>query len=149
MRCTPGVPGTTRHCRAWLGADVVIDAAGAEADGSFLQHVTSATLKLQGGSPVALNWAIDSVRKNKGRTGMPYTADKPPLAETPEQLRARIPGWGADLDPRDRPAYPRERFAPEATGAHWDFPERQPGWETREKSVEHGRRRRSSAPPRR
>jgi alcohol dehydrogenase len=47
----------------WLGADVVIDAAGAEADGSFLQHVTSATLKLQGGSPVALNWAIDSVRK--------------------------------------------------------------------------------------
>ena len=28
-----------------------------------LQHVTSAKLKLQGGSPVALNWAIDSVRK--------------------------------------------------------------------------------------
>jgi alcohol dehydrogenase len=46
-----------------LGADVVIDAVGAEADGSFLQHVTSAKLKLQGGSPVALNWAIDSVRK--------------------------------------------------------------------------------------
>jgi alcohol dehydrogenase len=47
----------------WLGADVVIDAVGAEADGSFLQQVTSAKLKLQGGSPVALNWAIDSVRK--------------------------------------------------------------------------------------
>ena len=46
-----------------LGADVVIDAAGAEADGNFLQHVTSAKLKLQGGSLVALNWAIDSVRK--------------------------------------------------------------------------------------
>jgi alcohol dehydrogenase len=46
-----------------LGADVAIDAVGAEADGSFLQHVTSAKLKLQGGSPVALNWAIDSVRK--------------------------------------------------------------------------------------
>ncbi len=46
-----------------LGADVAIDAAGAEADGNFLQHVTSAKLKLQGGSPVALNWAIDSVRK--------------------------------------------------------------------------------------
>jgi S-(hydroxymethyl)glutathione dehydrogenase / alcohol dehydrogenase len=28
-----------------------------------LQHVTSAKLKLQGGSPIALNWAIDSVRK--------------------------------------------------------------------------------------
>jgi threonine dehydrogenase-like Zn-dependent dehydrogenase len=47
----------------WLGADVVIDAVGAEADGSFLQQVASAKLKLQGGSPVALNWAIDSVRK--------------------------------------------------------------------------------------
>jgi threonine dehydrogenase-like Zn-dependent dehydrogenase len=47
----------------FLGADVAIDAVGAEADGNLLQHVTSATLKLQGGSPVALNWAIDSVRK--------------------------------------------------------------------------------------
>jgi alcohol dehydrogenase len=46
-----------------LGADVCIDAVGAEADGSFIQHVTSAKLKLQGGSPVAINWAIDSVRK--------------------------------------------------------------------------------------
>ncbi len=46
-----------------LGADVAIDAVGAEADGHVLQHVTSAKLKLQGGSPVALNWAIDSVRK--------------------------------------------------------------------------------------
>jgi threonine dehydrogenase-like Zn-dependent dehydrogenase len=46
-----------------LGADVVIDAVGAEADGNLMQHVTSAKLKLQGGSPVALNWAIDSVRK--------------------------------------------------------------------------------------
>jgi threonine dehydrogenase-like Zn-dependent dehydrogenase len=50
---------TTDH----LGADVVIDAVGAEADGNFLQHVTSAKLKLQGGSPIALNWAIDAVRK--------------------------------------------------------------------------------------
>jgi S-(hydroxymethyl)glutathione dehydrogenase/alcohol dehydrogenase len=46
-----------------LGVDVAIDAVGAEADGNFTQHVTSATFKLQGGSPVALNWAIDSVRK--------------------------------------------------------------------------------------
>jgi alcohol dehydrogenase len=46
-----------------LGADVVIDAAGAEADGNLLQHVSAAKLKLQGGSPIALNWAIDSVRK--------------------------------------------------------------------------------------
>ncbi|WP_245927519.1 zinc-binding dehydrogenase [Nocardioides silvaticus] len=46
-----------------LGSDVVIDAVGAEADGNLLQHVTSAKLKLQGGSPIALNWAIDAVRK--------------------------------------------------------------------------------------
>jgi alcohol dehydrogenase len=47
----------------FLGADVCIDAVGAEADGSFMQQVTTTKLKLQGGSPVALNWAIDSVRK--------------------------------------------------------------------------------------
>ena len=47
----------------FLGADVVIDAVGAEADGNLLQHVTASKLKLQGGSPIALNWAIDSVRK--------------------------------------------------------------------------------------
>ena len=46
-----------------LGFDVAIDAVGAEADGNLLQHVTAAKLKLQGGSPVALNWAIDGVRK--------------------------------------------------------------------------------------
>ena len=46
-----------------LGTDVAIDAVGAEADGNLTQHITSAKLKLQGGSPIALNWAIDSVRK--------------------------------------------------------------------------------------
>jgi len=47
----------------FLGADSVIDAVGAEADGNFLMHVSSAKLKMQGGSPVAMNWAIDGVRK--------------------------------------------------------------------------------------
>src|ERR671918_2382085 len=47
----------------FLGADVVIEAVGAEADGNLLQQVTGTKLKLQGGSPVALNWAIDGVRK--------------------------------------------------------------------------------------
>jgi alcohol dehydrogenase len=47
----------------YLGADVVIDAVGAEADGNLFQHVTAAKLKLQGGSPVSLNWAIDAARK--------------------------------------------------------------------------------------
>ncbi len=50
---------TTDH----LGADVVIDAVGAEADGNLLQQITGTKLKLQGGSATALNWAIDSVRK--------------------------------------------------------------------------------------
>ncbi|WP_148573062.1 hypothetical protein [Nocardioides caldifontis] len=68
---------------------------------------------------------------------MPYTPDKPPLAENSEQLRARIPGWGADLDPADRPAYPRERFDPGASGAHWELPEQQPEKWPRERSIEH------------
>ena len=36
----------------YFGADVAIDAVGAEADGNVIQHVTAAKLKLQGGSPV-------------------------------------------------------------------------------------------------
>ncbi len=47
----------------WLGADACIDAVGAEADGNLMQHVMSAKMKMQGGSPIALNWAIDAVRK--------------------------------------------------------------------------------------
>jgi len=67
---------------------------------------------------------------------MPYTADKPAGPETPEQLRARIPGWGADADRSQRPSVPRER-RDLATGAHWDFPERQPELRPRERSIEH------------
>ncbi|GAB3690346.1 zinc-dependent alcohol dehydrogenase [Angustibacter aerolatus] len=52
-----------KHDTGGLGADAVIDCVGAEASGNFVQHVTSAQLKLQGGSPVAVNWAIDAVRK--------------------------------------------------------------------------------------
>jgi hypothetical protein len=67
---------------------------------------------------------------------MPYTADKPAGPETPEQLRARIPGWGADADRSQRPSVPRER-RDLPTGAHWDFPERQPELVPRERSIEH------------
>lgn len=66
----------------------------------------------------------------------PYIAGKPALKKSAEDLRARIPGWGADLDPADRPSYPREQPGIE-TGAHWDFPERQPEKRPRERSVEH------------
>lgn len=66
-----------------------------------------------------------------------YVPDRPRMRETPEQLRARIPGWGADLDPADRPSHPKLQYRPEATGARWRFPERQPGAEGRERSIEH------------
>jgi hypothetical protein len=66
-----------------------------------------------------------------------YTAEKPPLAESSDELRARIPGWGADLDPRDRPSVPKLQLDLERTGAHWEFPERQPEHGSRERSMEH------------
>ena len=65
-----------------------------------------------------------------------YTAASPPKPSA-EELRARIPGWGVDLDPADRPSYPKLTDPSEPTGAHWTFPARQPGAETRERSVEH------------
>jgi hypothetical protein len=68
---------------------------------------------------------------------MAYTPHKPPAAETAEQLRARIPGWGADLDPADRPSVPKLQFQEDLTGAHWEFPERQPEKFPRERSIEH------------
>jgi hypothetical protein len=68
---------------------------------------------------------------------MTYTPHKPPLAESSDELRARIPGWGADLDPADRPSVPRERFDPTFSGAHWEYPEQQPEKWPRERSVEH------------
>ena len=66
-----------------------------------------------------------------------YTAGEKPLPETPEQLRARIPGWGADLDPADRPSVPKLSLREDRTGAHWDFPDRQPEHAPRERSIEH------------
>jgi hypothetical protein len=66
-----------------------------------------------------------------------YTPDKPKLPESTEDLRARIPGWGADLDPKDRPSVPQEQFDPQFSGAHWEFPERQPERLPRERSLEH------------
>jgi len=68
---------------------------------------------------------------------MPYTPHKPPIAESSDELRARIPGWGADLDPTDRPSVPKLQFQENVTGAHWEFPERQPEKWPRERSIEH------------
>jgi hypothetical protein len=67
---------------------------------------------------------------------MPYTAERPQQPDI-DGLRARIPGWGVDLDPKDRPAVPKMPYDPESTGAHWHFPERQPEDSPRERSIEH------------
>jgi hypothetical protein len=66
-----------------------------------------------------------------------YTPAKPPLAESAEQLRTRIPGWGADLDPRDRPSVPKLQFDPNLADTPDRFPERQPESWPRERSLEH------------
>ncbi|WP_051142746.1 hypothetical protein [Gryllotalpicola ginsengisoli] len=67
----------------------------------------------------------------------PYTAGTPRPQVDADALRARIPGWGADLDAADRPSVPRESFDPGASGAHWEVPTQQPGGEERERSIEH------------
>ena len=46
-----------------LGADVCIDAVGAEAAGSAMQTITGRKMLLQAGSATALQWAINSVKK--------------------------------------------------------------------------------------
>ena len=46
-----------------LGADVCIDAVGAEANGSPVQNVIARGMKMVGGATPALHWAINSVKK--------------------------------------------------------------------------------------
>ncbi len=46
-----------------LGADVCIDAVGAEAAGNALQTITGRKMLLQAGSATALHWAINAVKK--------------------------------------------------------------------------------------
>jgi hypothetical protein len=64
-----------------------------------------------------------------------YTREKPRTTPSSDELRRTVPGWGVDLDPADRPSYPKELF--QDTGAHWDFPDRQQPVGFREKSTEH------------
>jgi hypothetical protein len=39
---------------------------------------------------------------------------------------SHIEGWGADLDEKNRPAYPMERTPPRLDNVHWEEPEQQP-----------------------
>lgn len=60
------VDDMVRHLRQLTdgrGPDACIDAVGLEADGSAINTVLGRKLKLEAGSPTALNWAIDSVRR--------------------------------------------------------------------------------------
>jgi threonine dehydrogenase-like Zn-dependent dehydrogenase len=52
-----------KHTTDSLGADVCIDAVGAEAAGSAMQTITGRKLLLQAGSATALHWAINSAKK--------------------------------------------------------------------------------------
>jgi len=65
-----------------------------------------------------------------------YVRDKRTPPPSSDELRARIPGWGVDLDPADRPSHPKLQY-PAETGAHWEFPDRQPEKFPRERSIEH------------
>lgn len=52
-----------KRTTGWFGADVCIDAVGAEAAGNAMQTLLGRKMMLQGGSATALHWAINSVKK--------------------------------------------------------------------------------------
>lgn len=70
---------------------------------------------------------------------VPYTAGHPRPEPARADLRARIPGWGVDLDVADRPSVPQQQFHPGGPGAHGDLPDQQPETRPRERSIEHQR----------
>lgn len=68
---------------------------------------------------------------------MPYTAEHPANVPSPEELRARIPGWGIDREHQHLLHPTKHPIDPAANGAHWEMPEQQPELEPRERSIEH------------
>jgi len=72
-------------------------------------------------------------------SNIPYVAGDRPGIPSPDELRARIPGWGADLDPADRPSVPRELPRTAPSEDHLREPENQPERWPRERSIEHAR----------
>ena len=42
-----------------------------------------------------------------------------------KELSSKIPGWGSDINLKNRPAVPKEKKSPQGTGAHWKQPEHQ------------------------
>ncbi|MFL6374118.1 MAG: zinc-dependent alcohol dehydrogenase [Pyrinomonadaceae bacterium] len=59
----PDVVQFMKETTDWIGADVCIDAVGAEATGRIGQTLMGKKMHLLGGAATALQWAINSVRK--------------------------------------------------------------------------------------
>lgn len=59
----PDIVSLLREMTDGRGPDVCIDAVGLEASGSVLHDVLGRRLLLEAGSPIALNWSIQSVRR--------------------------------------------------------------------------------------
>ncbi|MGK4007996.1 zinc-dependent alcohol dehydrogenase [Sorangium sp. So ce1036] len=59
----PDVVTVLRDMTDGRGPDVCIEAVGLEASGSLARDLLGKRLRLEAGSPVALNWAIQSVRR--------------------------------------------------------------------------------------
>src|SRR3954447_7138712 len=59
----PDVVQFMKETTDWIGADVCIDAVGAEATGRIGQTLLGKKMHLLGGAATALQWAINSVRK--------------------------------------------------------------------------------------
>ena len=51
-----------------------------------------------------------------------YIENTDPVARQRAHRREDVPGWGADLDPANRPAVPKERTPPRLPNVHWDQP---------------------------
>lgn len=58
-------------------------------------------------------------------TRNPIYVEKTDPAARQNRQRPDVPGWGADLDPAQRPAVPMERTPPRLPHVHWDEPEHQ------------------------
>ena len=73
---------------------------------------------------------------------VPYVSGVRTGIPTPDELRARIPGWGADRDPADRPSDPQELAVGTQTPVlhrPQDQLDDRPGGRSRERSIEHAR----------
>jgi hypothetical protein len=55
----------------------------------------------------------------------PIYVEKTDPAERQRKYQPDVPGWGADLDPANRPAVPMERTPPRLPNLHWHEPEHQ------------------------